>query len=545
MQSLLDIVDTRLAKAGTAPVVPGRISRVVSLLAISAALAVGQLSVAIAGLLSFIRPAPQLAAACGVSAITAAALTWRDHALWSGVAPPAWVALTLFLCGATLLVVAIVNRTEPAPRMTPKLVMLLAMCAALVWVAVALRGMGPLELHRGAVEWPGLAVMTLGLAGAFALAQSTRTRRAAVPVALAGAFALFLGSEAFVDAFVNDPFVSPAPAISVTTLTAPAVTQFSVEFDVSSMWISRTGLFVALEEDADEEHPTIHAGRMGGPLAEFEADEAAFLDESRLLLLRHQRRASDLRVVDLSDNARETWAVHVPLSWPALSIDRVSERWRLLGWDTSEGFGSAEGQVGDSRIFERHWKFPVDESDGGEALTASNGLAVVMDSHLVPGFWIPWSRWTSLLQLNPRAQTRFWTLDDAGRTEMAASRTDVDCRGSVNVDQPAICSAFDGSRTRFYAVSAAAGGERLTPLATAPGRIYVRDASDRGWIVGWWEYTPVALAPALREAIRVVPSDGERPFHLAVGETVIASVSPRGDRSTIRVYSMPSHLSAP
>jgi hypothetical protein len=108
------------------------------------------------------------------------------------------------------------------------------------------------------------------------------------------------------------------------------------------------------------------------------------------------------------------------------------------------------------------------------------------------------------------------------------------------MDQPAICSAFDGGSTRFYAVDPAAGpNERLTALATVPGQVFVHDRSDRGWIVGWWERGPAAFEPARHEAIRLLPASGEWLSHLALGDTVLASVSSRGDRSTIRVYSMP------
>ena len=46
---------------------------------------------------------------------------------------------------------------------------------------------------------------------------------------------------------------------------------------------------------------------------DFEADEGLFLDETRLLLLRHREAASELRVVDLSQGNREAWHISVPV----------------------------------------------------------------------------------------------------------------------------------------------------------------------------------------------------------------------------------------
>ena len=81
------------------------------------------------------------------------------------------------------------------------------------------------------------------------LSPSPRMRWVAAPVAVAALFAGFLRLDTFADRFVNDSFVSPAPALSVTAVTDAPVGEFVVEFPVSETWISKNGSFVAFHED--------------------------------------------------------------------------------------------------------------------------------------------------------------------------------------------------------------------------------------------------------------------------------------------------------
>src|SRR6185436_15862359 len=131
-------------------------------------------------------------------------------------------------------------------------------------------------------------------------------RWVAAPVAVAALFAGFLRLDTFADRFVNDSFVSPAPALSVTAVTDAPVGEFVVEFPVSETWISKNGSFVAFHEGYDdEEDSTIRAGKPGGPFAEIDASDAMFLDDARLLVLKRGNSICRLRVIDLSEGNRE------------------------------------------------------------------------------------------------------------------------------------------------------------------------------------------------------------------------------------------------
>jgi len=356
MQSVLDIVDTRLAKAEAPAVVPFRIRRVLSLLAIFAGMSVGQMSVLITGLLELVRPAPQMAAALGASALGAAVLRWHDGGAWYN---PFWILLTLLLSGAALIGVAVANRGEAPRKITPRLMAVLAGCSVFMWALVLMHGVNALELHRSAREWPGVFILTLAMAGALALSPSPRMRWVAAPVALTALFAGFLRLDTFADRFVKDSFVSPASALSVTAVTDAPVGEFVVEFPVSQTWISKNGSFVAFHEGYDDdEDSTIRAGKPGGPFAEIDASDAMFLDDARLLVLKRGNRICRLRVIDLNgdpgENKRDTWSIDVPVTWPALSIDRESERWRLLGRDSE----TARCRSGIGKFFRktRRWR---------------------------------------------------------------------------------------------------------------------------------------------------------------------------------------------
>ena len=100
------------------------------------------------------------------------------------------------------------------------------------------------------------------------------------------------------------------------TQTTSPVSELSVDFYPSSLWLSAGGGYVALGSEDDDEQSTIHAGRVGASLAAFTADDAAFAGESTLLLLERQPQESVLRLVDLAESSREAWMLKVPVRGP-------------------------------------------------------------------------------------------------------------------------------------------------------------------------------------------------------------------------------------
>ena len=178
---------------------------------------------------------------------------------------------------------------------------------------VAFSGISAIDLHRGAREWPSATLLTCALAGAFAFGRWRHARYAAAAFSLAAVVAGFLGTTTFLDRVANDPFLAHGGPLTVKTLTGAAIAEFEVALDVDNLWLSPAGGYFAVRTEDQNEELTIHAGRVGGALRAFIAEDALFVDEGRLLLLERPRRSSMLRVVDL-ETGNEVWSRSVPLS---------------------------------------------------------------------------------------------------------------------------------------------------------------------------------------------------------------------------------------
>ena len=541
VQSLLDIVDVRLGKVAAAP---ARIAmsavRLLASFAIAIGLIASQTAVFVAGLVAVMRPTSPLTAAAGVAALTGAALTFSEQVLRQG-GVYAWFALALALCGAALMAVAFANRNDASGPSFAKQIAPLAVCAGLAWTVILMSASSAFRLYRAAHEWPSAIVLTLACAGPLMFAPSRKARMAALPVALVALAAAYLGSPGFVDRFVDDPFVAPAAAVTTRSLARLPVSEFPVGFEAGIMWISPNGRYLALSSDDEREQSIIHAGLAGGGLTEVAADEAVFIDESRLLVLERQLRASTLHVIDLAAGNHDQWTLSVPVSWPLLSIDRRSQTWRLVGHGADGNFAGAEGRIGDNVAQHTEWQSPPGANDV-EILAVSRGALLALEHHarrsLMPTsaialMWVPFLRPTFHLD------SRLWTVRANQPARFVESDVDLSCSSSVILDEPATCAAFDGARTRFFTVDPAA--DRPSPVASLDGRFYPRGDNDRGWVAGWWESSPVLVHSATGEVIRPNAGGGTdvRPQLLAVGETVIAAIASNGNTATVRIYAKP------
>ena len=537
-QAVLDVIDTRLGRAAAPPAASQALARVVMATIMIGAAMAGQYSVVIAGCLAVARPASPLAAAAGVAAVGGAALTWRDHGFGGGGGGGAdpWVPAASLLCGLILIGMAIANRRDRVPGITLKLVGVLAVCALLAWGFLLASGIGAFDLYTSSRDWPAAGVLALGLAGALALNTSRRARYASVPVALAGLLAGFLGSTSFLDRFVHDPFLAPAGAVTIRTIETDATSEFRVPFQVTELWLSPNLSHVAVGSEDKDERTTVHAGRTGGPLRSFAADEAIFVDEARLLLLDRQPEASVLRVVDLEGGGGEAWSRRVPLSSVHLSFARSSQRWRLLGWNEDGDIASVEGHVGDDASRETRWKPPESDVDNVQVLSVSGGGDVLaFETRYLSGLLASGAlrRRARLIQPWSRTEARFWALDQHGQSAFAASRLNLTCFGSPD-DEPATCSAFDGRRTRFFTVDP--GTRQVAALSSLDDRFYLRGVSGRGWVSGWMDRGPLVLRARTRQAVRISGPRRGRPYHLTVAEKTLGAVSWAESGSVVRLY---------
>jgi hypothetical protein len=120
---------------------------------------------------------------------------------------------------------------------------LLAGLILLAGVAGAVLGGDALDLHNAARTWSWVSVPLLALAGAMALERRRALRRASAMLALAVFFFTYLGSPSFLNRFVGDPFLAPAPVVAVTTVSPSPLAEVSLPFEVSSLSLSPAGSF--------------------------------------------------------------------------------------------------------------------------------------------------------------------------------------------------------------------------------------------------------------------------------------------------------------
>jgi heat shock protein HtpX len=545
-QSTLDVVDGRLA-AVKPPVISPAITRLLSIVALLLSIMAGQIALSLVVWLGVLRAEAQLLAAVGAGALGSALLIWRDHFAWSSEMEP-WMAFGLFVCGATLIWMRAINRHQNTSRMTTLMTAALATAALIACGFTASSATDAMSLYQAARAWPAASVLSFALAGTLAFRPSRVVRCAAVPLACVGLGFVFVGSTMFREMFVHDPFLARAQPLSVTTVPSRQLTEFSLPFDATGLSLSPGGGYVAIASEDRREQVTIHAGAAGGSLTTFEADQAMFVEEGRLLLLERQRTGVVLRLIDLQSAAHEVWAKRVSMASGRLAVSPASGMWRLLGWDDEGNIASISGHVGEDAITEARWKSPASDTDEVEPLATSGPhLLAVENRSTYPGYGYGYGpsttlgaarvalhTWAALMRSTSLSETRLWTIGPETETLFATSRLTVSCRND-GLDEPAICTAYDDMRTVFFAVDPA--GPKMTPIGSLNGRFFARGDAGCGWILGWLDGGMVLVRPSTHEAIRLAGQDRRGLDHIAMIERMAAAVAPNPRGSTVRIYS--------
>jgi len=535
-QATLDIVDTRLGAAAAPPAVSLVLPRMLALMAVFAFLSIQQLPAAVIVGLAGMIPALPLIGAAGGASIGVATLLLRDTAFRAADWRP-WFAVALLVCGVTFLIVNVMNRREATPRVAVRLIWVLAGATTIAWIGLVLSASNAMELYRGARAWPSAVILAIALGGAFAFMRSRAVRYASVPLIVAGLTAVFVGSMSFRDHFVRDPFFTEAEPVGVRAISVDPLAEFAVPFDVTTLWVSPKGSRVAFSSDNDDEVTTVHAGPVGGTLTSYDADGAAFVDEGRLLVLERVRNASVLRLVNLNDGSRTVWSRRLPLQYGRLSFDSASQAWHVAGWNGDEVI-SVAGHIGSDDVREGNWD--VSALDRVRPLAVSNGNLLALETKRfsrssgtglmgsLTGFVLP----------APRDATRLATLSDRGSgSSFTESRLDLTCASPAVEGADAMCAAFDGTRTRFFAIDADSG--RFTPARSVIGHCTVYNDAGGGWVMGTWEREAILIRAASGEVLHVAASAREIPYEIAIGEKVVATVTSLEKRATVRIYSRP------
>jgi hypothetical protein len=533
-QAVLDIVDARVSGPVARPAVSHPLARVLTGLTAGAAIAAGQYALGFAALLPVARTAPPMLAASGAAATVMAALILRDHGPHQSIT---WLAVALLLDGLTMLCIALRSRQGNVPAWLRPLIAAVGICAGLTWAAVVAAGPDLVSLHQAARGWPATVIWPLALTTGLAFSSSRVVRRLSLPIALSGLLAGVAGSTTFLEHFSRDSFVAPAERLTAAPITAAPFAEFSVPFVVSGIQVSRDGRHIALRSEDQDEHATFHVGLLNGPLAAFEGEEGVFIDDRRLLLLDQQPRGAFLREIRIDRSCQVLWQQVVPgLLSARLSFDPASNRWRLLGWNNTGDVVRAAGTVGGTAIETEQWSAFRGREQQADTVPTSGRDAIVLEIIVQPRFRRlgRWRPLTTLLAPFTRLETRLWAVGSGGAREIAASPLPVTCDGALRSDELPVCAAFDGTRTRLFAVDA--DTRRLTPAGWLPGRFILGSHAGNGWLTGWLmgqaavrlDTREIVRPPALDEALSVT----------AVGATddVFATAAGRQTASHIRLY---------
>jgi hypothetical protein len=280
---------------------------------------------------------------------------------------------------------------------------------------------------------------------------------------------------------------------------------------------------------------TLHVARTGGTMTRVRATDLVFMDDERVLGV-YDAPSGALEIRETSIGAPESVAWHRPL--PAfvpgsLSYERSTRTWTVRGFAADGALVQVQGDDGAPTTRETRWA-ALGIGRVPEHAAVTGETAVVHDTQYTPSL-LQRHGWWQLALLLPgnHAQSRFTRLTGTARTDAAITRFQTECV-SAGASHALLCSAFDGTRTRFASIDA--GTAEVTALAWLPGHFRGSILSASGWLSGWADWNAVAVRPATGEGLRYTGAPG-RITQLAVNDRAFAVVSMRGGESIVRIYS--------
>ncbi|HEX2452155.1 MAG TPA: M48 family metalloprotease [Vicinamibacterales bacterium] len=541
IQSALDVADLRLAEPEDLSRHWPRPVKVLAAFAALIALTFGQFAMLVLAALTSIEQSAPFLASAGVASVTSGLLTLRnsDPKLISSAAG---LAALLIVFGGVLIWMAWSVRAEVKPRRMRVLLAVLTLCSVSGWAMLLSDGLGLVDFHHHARAWPAAAVFTLALATALATRPERTARAGAALTCAAGLFAAAAGSIAFLDRFATDPLLLPMASMPLKRIAGQPVRSFLVSFDVSEIILSPAGEYLALKSETtragdDAEVTTFHVGAAGEPLAAIEADDLVFADEDHVVLLEQRDGSARLRELSVTGNHDVVWQQEIEeIFGSTLSVDPMTGRWRILGWDDDGQLADVEGTLGTTDSHRTRW--PLRESRDGSwpiALAASSlGPLVVnvnYETTALRGLWAPLRAFVG----EPlRSTLTVRRADSAKSFDGGRSRLRADCFDETQPSRRILCSVYDGSRSRLIALNAQS--DVPEPVGAIDGRFYSHRRVVNGWISGWLSSTPVAIRIAGPVALQVVQDGSGYVNELAANDTAFATVTANGESSTIRVY---------
>jgi len=537
LQAVLDRVDGRIAHAAPAPApFSPVVARLVGILAMLLSFLTGQMAVTFAALLAVLSPSPILLNAAGAAAL--GGFLWQTFNGQSGSVGTS-EAMLCVVAGSALVALGWVNRRERA-RWQEELRVVLAAAAVLAVAWILMGGAAPVRLYQNVHATPGAFVL---LAAASAAAWTDHGRRIyrieAAACALAGAAVFAASTHWFLVAFGSDPFLVTAPLVRVTVLRDAPSAEFEIPFRVQGVRLSPGGRLAAMVRDededarADETSKTYQIAGLDRSLVSIDADDLAFADDARALVLQRANGQLELRDVHVASGAI-VWRQPLPgVRWGALTYQASTRAWTVLGRDERARLVKASGTAGVAGV--RSFVLPLPEGEGWiESWAADADSAIAVQKEIERGLVSPrWLLWSALFRPQMWSHSQLWHLYGGTRRPIARTLLDTRCVTDAAGAGRLLCAAFDGEQTRIVSVDTEGA---VRPLAAIDGRFYPDESGAADWLTGWAQSSPVAVRLATSEILIVVAPNGERPFAITSNGAVLGAVSASGRGSRIRVY---------
>ena len=379
VQTLLDTVDGRLADppARKATLEP-RIYKVIMLTLVTMSLSISQVGLALIALLAWFQPSVSLFVGAGLAALVSAGFVLRDF----GGSPFGELWWLLAILGVVFFALAWMLRQASAsnPRRSIAVLAVAALCSM---ATVAMHGIDPVALYRGARSVPSATLYLVALSGVLLCSSGRRAKAASAAVAAVALVLVTIASTAFLDRFGSDPFLFGTAPLRWVVLDAAPVQTFAVPTGVSRIGLSPDGRYIAVYRSYDPvtRVPSVQVGRVGEPLTSISADEVAFLGTDALLAVRSNTGATTVTARRLDEASQVIWQrVIENLSQASLSVDREASRWGLLGWSGDETIVHVEGELDGSSIEDHRWPVAQDRDGYITAMTSAGRDALILET---------------------------------------------------------------------------------------------------------------------------------------------------------------------
>jgi hypothetical protein len=488
-------------------------------------------------------------AAVGATAIGQAALALREvdavTAAWPHVSGLGAVEIRLaallamaVLGGVALLLAGLRSRSAPESRPGGIVVLAgsLAMVAVVAWaILLWAAGLGTKSLHGAARAMPAASLALIGLSAALAMTPWRGMRTTGKVAALAAVVPLVLGSSWFSDRNGRDPFDGSAEPLAWTEGSAKILRQIRVDARGATLHLSPSGLRFAVREYPEEEFRrfTFQVGDFSGRLQAVEAEDLAFLDDTRVLALVRFGSGLELRLVDVTGPTEIRWRRALPdVEDPRLTLDPPTQAWCVIGRDPrSDQITGMFGAVGQEKILTEHWRIPGGGPGNGEFTYVGPAKVAFAWNINAAG------RSASWLSLLPGSMGRWelWRLDEKEARRVGASSLPIGCLQAGWNDETLICFSSQRGRTEFRLVHAAT--TEIRAAGSIPGWVRGTGVASGGRF-SMWTGGAILLVdlPAGTARRLTLPSGHASSVRLAQAPGMLGVLSHRANGATVTVY---------